>query len=263
MSSLSSSLSLTEPAIILAAFGTTVPSARQVYERFESLVRDRLPEHSIRWTFTSSVVRKRLLEEGREILDPLSTLAQVAREGYHNAVVQSLHVTPGEEYTRLLSLVQDGLDVQFGKPLMHKEAAIDRILQLLKAEVRDAAPTVLVAHGNGQSEFDGWYRLLIDRARLHLPEVILASLEGFPGPEPLERIHHQVTERGDVHFIPLLLVAGDHVINDIMGESEESWKNRLNAQRVSCAPPLGERAEVLEIFLEHLIDAVTQSKVGL
>lgn len=209
------------------------------------------------------MVRKRLLEEGREILDPAMTLEQVVREGYQTAVVQSLHVTPGEEYTRLLSLAQDGIDVHVGKPLMHDQEAMDRVLELFKAEVRDAAPTVLVAHGNGQSAFNGWYRLLIDRARFHLPEAILASLEGFPGPEPLKSIRHRVAERGGVHFLPLLLIAGDHVINDIMGETTESWKNLLHAERVTCAPPLGERPEVLEIFLERLIDAMTQSKAVL
>lgn len=262
MNALPSSLSLTEPAIVLAAFGTTVPNARRVYDRFESLVRRRFPAHSIRWTFTSQTVRKRLTEDGLEILDPAKTLEQIAREGHTAVVLQSLHITPGEEFTQLQSLTQEGLAIHFGKPLMYNACAIDRVLQLLNAEVRNTSKTVLVAHGNGRTTFDSWYQLLMDRVRVVLPEAVLASLEGFPGPTPLQSIKQQLSARDVVDFIPLLLVAGDHVLNDIMGEGSDSWKNQLGASQVTCAPPFGDRLEILEIFLEHLIDAVSQSKLG-
>jgi len=245
---------------VLAAFGTTVPSARHVYDRFESIVRQRFPNNSVRWTFTSQIVRDRLAEEGLSVFDPAETLATIANEGHTSVVVQSLHITPGEEFERLASLSHEGLAVQFGKPLMHDVPAIDRLLGLLRDEMRAETPTVLVAHGNGRAEFDGWYAKLIDRAKAILPRAVLASLEGFPGLSPRTEIQSRVAERGEVHFVPLLLVAGDHVLNDIMGEDSESWKNQLGALRATCAPPLGERGKVLEIFLEHLVEAVNLSK---
>ena len=251
-----------EHAIILAAFGTTIRQARNVYDNFESLVREQWPVHDVRWTFTSTTVRRALAEEGKIVLDPPSTLEQIRREGFRSAVIQSLHVTPGEEFSRLSSISAEGLHTIFGRPLFDKEKDEERVFDAVASEVKPDVPTVFVAHGNThRREFDGVYQRLVNHAHDRFPESVLASLEGVPGPEPLDRIKARVTETKRVHFVPLLFVAGDHVLNDVMGDEPESWKNLLGAKEATCSPPLGERQAVLEIYLEHLAIAIEESKL--
>jgi precorrin-2/cobalt-factor-2 C20-methyltransferase len=49
-----------------------------------------------------------------------------------------------------------------------------------------------------------------------------------------------------------MVVAGEHITNDVMGDHPESWKNRIGAARVSCAPSLGWNPRILDIYLRRL-----------
>ena len=45
-----------KPAIVLVAFGTST-KAFDTYKHFEAKVRERFPEHDIRWAYTSMIGR--------------------------------------------------------------------------------------------------------------------------------------------------------------------------------------------------------------
>ena len=53
--------------ILLAAFGTSVPEARQVYAQIEADVKARFPGVPLRWAYTSKQIRQKLLKEGRPV----------------------------------------------------------------------------------------------------------------------------------------------------------------------------------------------------
>ena len=58
-----------------------------------------------------------------------------------------------------------------------------------------------------------------------------------------------------VHLMPLMLVAGDHAINDMASDEEDSWKTRFNAAGIPATPwlcGLGENPVVRAMFVEHL-----------
>ena len=58
--------------------------------------------------------------------------------------------------------------------------------------------------------------------------------------------------------MPLLLTAGAHVIRDMTGDREGSWKQRLEAEgfTVEAVPKgLAEYEEIRDIFIEHALDA--------
>ena len=52
-----------------------------------------------------------------------------------------------------------------------------------------------------------------------------------------------------------MVVAGDHAINDMAGEEEDSWKSRLEAEgyEVTCVlKGLGEYPAIQELFIQHV-----------
>ena len=59
------------------------------------------------------------------------------------------------------------------------------------------------------------------------PATVVASVEGSPGLEPLQTIRQMGSQQ--VNFVPLMIVAGDHILNDVLGDDEESWKNIVGA----------------------------------
>ena len=51
-----------------------------------------------------------------------------------------------------------------------------------------------------------------------------------------------------------MIVAGDHAINDMAGDGEDSWKNRLAELGTECRcvlKGLGEYPEIRELFIRH------------
>ena len=61
-------------------------------------------------------------------------------------------------------------------------------------------------------------------------------------------------------FIPFLLVAGDHVQNDILGSGPESWKSELlkmgNYRIEGITKGLGYQDGIVNIYLDHLAQAL-------
>ncbi|MBY0588350.1 sirohydrochlorin cobaltochelatase [bacterium] len=252
---------MNEPiAILLAAFGTTISQARKSYDLLEEGVRRRFPSAAVRWAYTSSIVRARLAERGEPIDSPAEALARWSQEGVDRVVVQSIHVTPGEEFLRLTGLQQERMTLIFGRPLLDQDADYEAVLDALADQVVPAVPTIFVGHGNNNDPVFNLANKRMDQlVRGRFSNAILASLEGAPGPSALNEMIPMARQVGKAHFVPLLFVAGDHVVNDLLGEEATSWKNQLGIEQVTCGPPLGQIDAIREVYIEHLGQAVRQS----
>jgi len=57
------------------------------------------------------------------------------------------------------------------------------------------------------------------------------------------------------YLLPFMAVAGDHAMNDMAGDENDSWKSVLTADGVACVPVLRGTAEnqaFVDIWLDHL-----------
>ena len=65
-----------------------------------------------------------------------------------------------------------------------------------------------------------------------------------------------------VHLMPLMLVAGDHAINDMASDEEDSWKTQFERVGIAATPwlqGLGENPAIRAMFVAHLHQALSQS----
>ena len=247
------------PAIVLGAFGSARPEAAPVHERIEARVRQRFCEHEVRWAFTSERVRRDLAERGRPIDSPEEALAQLRDEGYARAVVQSLHLSRGQMHEELVRTFRGDRSVVLGAPLMSTPRDIEAVADALASQTRPRMPNVLVCHGNNRyPQFDEPNLALADGLRKRFDNLFAASIEGRPGLDPLQAVRRQARRAGAVHFIPVLLVVGKHVAQDVMGDGPESWKRIVGAERATCAPPLGLNDRAIDLFLTHLGAALAE-----
>ncbi len=56
-------------------------------------------------------------------------------------------------------------------------------------------------------------------------------------------------------LMPFMSVAGDHAVNDLAGDEEDSWKSALTKAGVECVPVLKGTAEYdvfVDIWADHL-----------
>lgn len=256
--------------ILLVAFGTTVPEARTALDHFEKAAAARFPGLEIRWAYSSRQVRSTLAENGVQTDSPATALARMMDEGFTDVAVQSLHTIPGEEFNGLLKTAQafSGMPkgmraVAVGLPLLSHpedmESCARAILASLPAERKKNEAVILLGHGTHHPANIYYPGLQHYLSRLD-PLVLVGTVEGAPS---LDDVRSALKERkvSRAYLQPFMAVAGDHAVNDMAGDEEDSWKMVLRADGVTCVPVMKGTAEYpafVNIWLDHLQDALKQ-----
>jgi len=265
--------------IVLAPYGTLFPSALATYDQIRKTYERIFPGSPVRLAFTSHLMMARLLEnEGISVPSLPAALADLHDLGSESVVVQSLQIVPGGEFHQVAALVQGWKGrkpafsrLEIGLPLLSDLPDCRRVSSLLHAlcsgpaSHRDAKKeaVLLVGHGTGHPA-DALYSLMARVLKIDHQNVFLGTIEGFSGlsdllPE-LKRCGARV-----VRLLPFLLVAGGHAENDIFGQSHSSWKSALEIEGyevVADLRGLGERAEIVSLFLEHTRNALEKMGKG-
>jgi sirohydrochlorin cobaltochelatase len=267
-----------KPAVVIAAFGTST-RAQVTYDVFERQLREALPDYEIRWAFTSEVIRQivnaRWARQGIEkrLLSLQQVLANLEAEGYTRVAVQPLHIFPGQEYEEVLGIVErfPGVRVETGETLLQRWENVHEVVELLARDFlpNDAGCNVIVAHGTPSTHVGSNITYLgLDRyLTRRYPNVYLGAVEGVITREDALGPAKSHPAR-KVRFIPLMYVAGDHIMNDVMGEDERpedpSWKTEIEAAGKTVDVPhvevdgetyyrgLGFLPEVNDIFIRGL-----------
>lgn len=269
-------------AILVVAFGTTVETARQrqinpVVEH----IRKTWPEFEVRLAFTSRIIVKRLRERGEEIATELGAMEDLIAQGYDTIYVQPLHFTGGEEFDKLKRNILafeghgDLKTVRIGRPLLYfmgQEERPDDYETLIEEFIKPLSiPSdeglLLIGHG-GTSVGNGCYGVLqLKLLCSGLSQVRIATLECFPEIAdvalPWEQLGGPAPKK--VHLHPLLLVAGDHALNDIFGEDADSMEQQLltaGYEVVRHEKGLGEYEAIQSIYAAHLEDAMVNRYEG-
>ncbi len=253
-------------AILLVAFGTTVPEARKAFDQIESQVKKAFPEVEVRWAFTSSIVRNRLLEQGIKLEPPTVALAKLLEDGFNQVVVASLHTIPGEEFHDLYKDVEAFRNVSGGshhkilvsRPLLssrkNMEAAIKSLLSQAPKSRKSGDAILLMGHGSEHHPSDAIYAAMNYYAQDADSNLHIATVEGQPG---LDDIIPRLKKKGirKVYLIPFMAVAGDHARNDMCGDKKDSWKSTLTQDgfEVECVlKGTAENPEIVNLWIDNI-----------
>lgn len=246
--------------IVLAAFGTT-SRALNTYSFIDAAVKRAFPDHPVRWAYTSRMVRSHMKKKHRaNMKDPLQVLDELAGQGHCWAVVQSMHLICGHEFYRLLDEVRDSrVRTSMGLPLLTSPVDYQQITAAILGNglPDNGTATVLVGHGTDHPAWTAYPALQqiiqVSRANIHV-----ATVEGESA---MEETIANVMRSGatHVHLVPLMLVAGVHLQEDIAGD-EDSWKKAFldaGLQVTVEENGLGKHPAVVDIFIKHIRDALS------
>lgn len=253
-------------AMLVVSFGT---SFRDTLEKNIAALERRLmiefPEYDHFRAFTSGMIRKKIKERDNITVDSTEeALHRLLEAGYEDLIVVSTHVIPGEEYEDVLDAVCKFADkfksISVSEPLLSAAEDYEKVIKgisLRFPELKINESIVLMGHGSAHSA-DGCYeriQALFDKKML---PYYMATVEGSI---TLESIMQRLKESGtDTIFLyPFMLVAGDHAINDMAGNEEDSFKSILEKQgfRVLIVMEgLGENNAITDIYLQHAKDAI-------
>lgn len=292
-----------KPAIVLSAFGTTEVTALKSIFNIKTRVEKAFPDYDVHLAFTSNIIRsiwhKRaddaafrkenpdIPEEVYHVGNTLSTLGNIQERGARLVLVQSLHVTDGEEYTDLVKLVAtlEGIStfkasrhpfpwIGVGEPALGtgdgQPAYLQRAAKAIGPLVDEArarnASLVLMAHGNEHLTQGVYAKFQDELRRQYGPNVWLGTVEAPPLGEDIAKNMAQTPNAPrNVLLAPMMVVAGDHAHNDMAGEEEDSWASLLKAEGFEVSAHLvglGSNDSWADIYVEHLkaLEKVVQAK---
>lgn len=245
-------------AILLTAFGASSSEARKAYEPIDDAVRQAWPGVETRWAFTSRRIIARMRERGVFMDTPTEALERLRDEGFESVTILPLLTVAGEEHAKVAALLCEGLQTHVCRPLLSREEDVDGICAALAGSLRAGAANILVCHGNkNNDEFNELLVKLAEAFRVRFRSFAF-SVEGRPGMDDFHLARAVAQRTGCAHFAPFMMVAGEHVSRDVMGDELGSWKNMIGAENTSCASPLGKNVAIVEMFLERLREGMRQ-----
>ncbi|MBE9547146.1 MAG: sirohydrochlorin cobaltochelatase [Proteobacteria bacterium] len=252
--------------IVITAFGTTT-KAVDTYDYMDAKIRESFSDHEIKWSYTSKMVRNLVKKKQKiELKSTKEVLTELEDEGYNQAVVQSLHVLCGTEFHRLINETkQCRIRTSIGLPLLSSladySALITGIGNIFSTPGNDEA-VVLVGHGTEHPVWSSYIALEYLLQKEYGSNIYVGVVEGE---NSCDRIVQAVKGRGikSVLLVPFMIVAGVHFKEDLIGDSEDSWKSRFEREGIEVRAVdkgLGYYPFIVDIFIDHIkqaLDAIT------
>ena len=259
-------------AILVMSFGTTVKETREKnINATVNAIKALYPDTKVVLAFTSHIIIDRVkANEGLVIPTPEEALAQLKADGYTRVAMTSLDIIPGIEYDykkAVFNLHKNNFKkVTFGTPLMYwqgQEDKDDDVADTMQAVATQFPETgkkdavLIMAHGTPHPA-NAYYAVMQDKLEaLGYENVLLFSVEGWPN---FENVLEELKERKikNVTMMPLMMVAGDHAMNDMAGDEEDSFKSMLHKEGFKVDTylhGLGENIAVQNLFVKKASQA--------
>jgi len=243
--------------VIAAAFGTST-TAQDTYLFFEERFRAAFPGRPLLWAYTSRMLRKKMNQRQAGWKSLEEVLAGLEQQGCERAVIQSLHVIPGVEFHKIAAAAGSSrIRIAIGRPLLCSDEDGAMALDALADRIAcgDGRATVLVGHGTGHLSGTVYARLA-NMVTARYPEQVYDSVvEGEPS---WEAARAALLRSGvkKVKFIPLMFVAGEHIMNDVLGagsDDEPSWQSQLAGLEIDGAEKgLGFNEKIVAIYFARI-----------
>ncbi len=260
----------TKKGILLVTFGSSIPETQAVYEHIGKKVKAAFPDTPIRWAYTSHIIRKKLAKEGKMLDSVEMALARMMDEGFTHVAVQSLHIIAGREFhdiqvnARAFGSMSGGFRQLFvGYPLLGNPDDLNRVtaavMKIIPQERRKDEAAVLMGHGTNHPA-NAVYPAMMYKFQLKDPNIYVGTVEGEPS---IEEVRDMLVKKGikKAYLIPFMSVAGDHALNDMAGDNEDSWKSILTKAGIVCVPilkGLAEYDEIVDIWTDHLKEIIAR-----
>jgi sirohydrochlorin cobaltochelatase len=250
-------------AMLLVTFGTSVPTAQQVFATVDQAFKRAFPGVEIRWAYTSKMIRDKVAKtQGKTWLSPAEALAKLMADGYNWVVVQSLHVIPGAEYHDLAAIVMGFKGMKYnrqfvlGYPLCATTGDLKAVVKVLAADMpaglKKGEAVVYMGHGTHHPAGVAYAALAYLMAKKS-PYLFMGTVEGYPAFKDV-LADLKSLEVKKAYLLPFMTVAGDHAVNDMAGDDPESWQSMLRKNGIQAVPvikAITQNPAMVDIFIQH------------
>lgn len=254
-------------AILVVSFGTSINEAREkTIDKIEDDFRQAFPDCAIYRAWTSKmIIRKILKRDGIRIMTVTDAVEQMIADGIQDLVVQPTHILNGVENDIMISEVMafatEFNSVRFGNPLMSSTKDNLAVIAAIKNEFPEIPEEeALVFMGHGTTHFTNTVYAAMDftlKDYWH-NNIFMGTVEAYPSLDTMLKLVKNLQPK-KVHLAPFMIVAGDHALNDMAGDEEDSWKTVFEQEgyEVIChIKGIGEYPAIRQMFIDHAKEAM-------
>ncbi|RBP68419.1 anaerobic cobaltochelatase [Alkalibaculum bacchi] len=253
---------MNKKALLVVSFGTSYDETRKkTIDQIEMDLSKTFPEHEFRRAWTSQMIMNKIKKrDGIHINNPTEALEKLHSEGYDEVLIQPTHIINGSEYEGLyhdlLNFKDKFKSISIGNPLLTSMEDYKKVafaMSTIFPKDTDDKLILLMGHGSEHHANSAYPCMDYVFNEEGYSNVYIATVEGFPD---LDTFFSQTVSNPtkNILLIPFMIVAGDHIQNDLVGDEKDSWKNILLSKGYnvdSIIIGMGEIQEIRDIFIEH------------
>jgi sirohydrochlorin cobaltochelatase len=209
--------------------------------------------------------------DGIYIDTPEEAIEMLEKEGYGSVIVQSLHIIPGEEYDYLNKIVKTFKDkkvfekIELGRPILYFKGNSEEVpddyslaAEAIKLQLPEDGAVVFMGHGTAHPANASYACLQLVLRDKGINNAYIGTVEGYP---TLDNIIFYLKKDSvkEVILMPLMIVAGEHCMNDMASDEKGSWKSILEKEGFKVKlylHGLGENKIIKDIFAKHVEDSI-------
>lgn len=256
-------------AILVISFGTSYQQTlNKTIKAIENDISDKFSEYEVRRAFTSGKIIEKLKKRDNIHIDNVTeALERLIEDGFDTVVCQPTHVMNGFEYDDMVSDIKKYKNkfksLKTGLPLITSFDDYSAVAKAIIDEfsyVEENEALILMGHGTEHHANAAYACLDYKFKDEGGPNIFVGTVEGYPEIDSvMKRIKYLNPSK--VWLAPLMVVAGDHAINDMAGDDEDSWKPIIEKEGFDVEPVLrglGEYKTIRHIYLSHVDDAIKE-----
>lgn len=257
-------------AILVVSFGTSyLEPLKNSIENVENKIRNQFKDYDVHRAFTSHMIIKKLeIVHGLIVEKPEELLERLYIEGYEEVIIQPLHIIPGEEFSYIKNIEVYFKDkfksIKVGRPIFYYQGIeglpedYSLFIKSIKGIIEGEEAVVMMGHGTvhpSNAVYGALQSVLNDEG---YKNVFVGTVKGYPN---FTSVLNKIKKRGikKVLLMPLMLVAGNHAINDMTSEKDNSWKSMLEAEGIEVklwTKGLGEVDEFAQLYIDRVDDLI-------
>lgn len=259
-----------EKAIVVVSFGTSyLEQLKNSIENVEGKIREKFKDYDVYRAFTAHmIIRKLERVHGIIVEKPEEVLERLYAEGYQEVIIQPLHIIPGEEFSYIKNIEAHFKEmfksIKVGRPIFYYQGIeglpqdYSLFIESIKSIIEREEAVVMMGHGTAHPSnavYGALQTVLNDEG---YEKVLVGTMDGYPN---FTSVLKKIKEKGikQVLLMPLMLVAGDHAINDMASEEEDSWKSMLEAEGIEVKlhmKGLGQVEEFAQLYINRIDDLI-------
>ena len=253
-------------AILVVSFGTSHEEAsRKTIDVIEDKIAKANPDYQVYRAFTSEIIIRKLSEYSNIIVPTVKeAMESLLDEGVTEVIVQPTHIMNGIENEKMLEELEpfrtQFMRMRVGKPLLSDCMDYQELVNCIVNEnhIDGQEAILLMGHGTNHHANAVYQTINYTFQSKGYSQVYMATVKGYPTLEDAIGLIKQ-RQYSKVLLVPFMIVAGEHVKNDMAGDEEYSWKSILirEGYEVDCKlQGLGELEVVQEMFIRHVREAM-------